>query len=71
MTETPKTTQAEAKPKHDKKKYFDAKSKPKFEKSKDTMLAKSVANSFVKKATKNFFKPTDYAPKPVEEEMKK
>lgn len=56
--ETPKTTEVEVKPKHDKKKYFDAKAKPKFEMSKQQLLAKSVANSFVKKATKNFFKPT-------------
>jgi len=43
------------KEKHDKKKYFDAKHKPKMpELSKAEQLAKSVSSSFVKKANKKY-----------------
>ena len=55
------------KEKHDKKKYFDAKPKPKMpEMSKEQLLAKSVANSFVKKAHKKHIEKSSSSPKILE-----
>ena len=52
---TDKNTEVVVKEKHDKKKYYDAKQKPKMpEMSKEQLLAKSVAKSFVKKLTKKY-----------------